>query len=57
MVDLSAIYAMTLQETRLDLFVRGTNLLDEAARRSTSFLAPYAPLPGRSFHAGARLRF
>ncbi|WP_405233780.1 TonB-dependent receptor [Lentisalinibacter salinarum] len=57
MVDLSAIYAMTLQETRLDVFVRGTNLLDEAARRSTSFLAPYAPLPGRSFHAGARLRF
>ncbi|NBC22414.1 MAG: TonB-dependent receptor [Gammaproteobacteria bacterium] len=57
MVDLSAVYAMTVQEAELDLFVRGTNLLDEAARRSTSFLAPYAPLPGRSFHAGARLRF
>jgi len=57
MVDLSAVYALTLQGAELDLFVRGTNLLDEAARRSTSFLAAYAPLPGRSFHAGARLRF
>ena len=57
MVDLSAVYALTLQGTELDLFVRGSNLLDEAARRSTSFLAAYAPLPGRSFHAGARLRF
>ncbi len=57
MVDLSAIYAVPMGESKLDLFLRGSNLLDEEARRSTSFLAAYAPLPGRSLHAGARLRF
>lgn len=57
MVDLSAIYHLSVAETKLDVFLRGSNLLDEAARRSTSFLAAYAPLPGRSLHAGARLRF
>jgi iron complex outermembrane receptor protein len=41
----------------LDLFLRGTNLLDEPARRHPSFLKDYAPLPGRSVHAGARFHF
>ena len=40
-----------------DLFVRASNLLDEDARRSTSFRAAFVPLPGRSFHAGLRARF
>ncbi len=39
------------------LFVRGTNLLDEEARRSTSFRAAYAPLPGISMLGGVRVQF
>jgi iron complex outermembrane receptor protein len=39
------------------LFLRGTNLADEDARRSASFLAAYAPLPGRSLEAGFRMGF
>ncbi len=40
-----------------DVFMRGTNLLDEDARRSTSFRAAFVPLPGASLHAGIRARF
>ncbi|MEJ2603035.1 MAG: TonB-dependent receptor [Gammaproteobacteria bacterium] len=57
MIDVSAVYHLPLAGPMLDLFLRGSNLADEPARRSTSFLAAYAPLPGRSLHAGARLRF
>lgn len=39
------------------LFVRGRNLLDEEARRSTSFLKEVYPLPGRSFFMGVALKF
>jgi iron complex outermembrane receptor protein len=39
------------------LFLRGTNLADEDARRSASFLAAFVPLPGRSLEAGFRTRF
>lgn len=39
------------------LFLRGTNLLDEDARRHASFLKDRVPLPGRSFRFGARLAF
>jgi iron complex outermembrane receptor protein len=38
------------------LFLRGTNLLDEEARRSTSFRAAYAPLPGISLLGGVRVQ-
>ena len=41
----------------LELFVDGTNLLDEEARPHTSFLKDLAPLPGRSVAAGVRLFF
>ncbi len=40
-----------------DVFMRGTNLLDEDARRSTSFRAAFVPLPGASLQAGIRARF
>jgi iron complex outermembrane receptor protein len=40
-----------------ELFARGTNLTDEEARVSTSFLKDVAPLPGRSLTAGVRLAF
>ena len=38
----------------LHLFIRGTNLLDEDARRSTSLVKDFAPLPGRSLSLGFR---
>ncbi|MBN8278985.1 MAG: TonB-dependent receptor [Gammaproteobacteria bacterium] len=39
------------------LFLQGSNLADEEARRSTSPVKDYAPLPGVSVLAGARLEF
>jgi iron complex outermembrane receptor protein len=43
--------------TTYELFLRGTNLLDEDARRHTSFLKDELPLPGRNFSAGFRAQF
>ena len=43
---------LDLEQTRVD--VRGDNLLDKEARKSTSFISAYAPLPGISFTAGVR---
>ncbi len=43
--------------TSYQLFLRGTNLLDEDARRHTSFLKDELPLPGRNYSAGFRARF
>ncbi|MDQ2703338.1 MAG: TonB-dependent receptor [Pseudomonadota bacterium] len=43
--------------TALELFVDGTNLLDEEARPHTSFLKDVAPLPGRGIEAGVRVYF
>jgi iron complex outermembrane receptor protein len=42
---------------RLELFVRGSNLLSEKARNHVSFIKDLAPLPGASAMAGVRLRF
>jgi iron complex outermembrane receptor protein len=41
----------------LSLFVRGSNLLDEEARRHTSVVKDVAPLPGRNFAFGVRATF
>jgi iron complex outermembrane receptor protein len=41
----------------VDLFLRATNLLDEDARRHTSFVKDFAPLPGRNLAFGVRGRF
>ncbi|MBA2409531.1 MAG: TonB-dependent receptor [Gammaproteobacteria bacterium] len=38
-------------------FVQGSNLLDEEARRHTSFVKETAPLPGRSVLVGLNARF
>lgn len=40
-----------------ELFVDGSNLLDEEARPHTSFLKDLSPLPGRAISAGVRLFF
>ena len=57
MVNASFLYKIPTRAADWQLFVRGTNLADEEARKSTSSIAAYAPLPGRSLHVGARLAF
>lgn len=57
LVDADASYRVPLGATSLFLFLRGTNLLDEDARQHASPLKDVAPLPGRSFHLGARVEF
>jgi iron complex outermembrane receptor protein len=39
------------------VYLRGSNLLDDTARRHTSFLKDRAPLPGRSITAGISLSY
>jgi iron complex outermembrane receptor protein len=39
------------------LLLRGNNLLDEDARRSTSFIKDIAPLPGRNYSVSIRASF
>jgi iron complex outermembrane receptor protein len=51
------VYDIEGESTGWQLFLRASNILDEAGRRASSVLAAYAPLPGRSLHAGVRLRF
>lgn len=41
----------------VELFLNGSNLLDEEARVHTSFLKDIAPLPGRGVTAGVRVLF
>ncbi len=42
---------------RMDIFVRGTNLLDEEARLHTSFLKDMAPMEGRGVMVGLTASF
>lgn len=57
LVELDASYRLPFGPTSIFVFLRGTNLLDEDARQHTSPLKDIAPLPGRSFHLGARAEF
>ncbi len=57
LVNASATYEFAGGPFTWSLFVRGTNLTDDDARRAASFLAAYAPLPGRGLEAGFRSRF
>jgi iron complex outermembrane receptor protein len=41
----------------LELFVNGSNLGNEEARKHTSFVKDVAPLPGRNYALGVRSRF
>jgi iron complex outermembrane receptor protein len=57
-VNANVVYRPVLDHpSNWELFLKGTNLLDEDARRSTSFRAAFVPLPGASMHAGIRARF
>ncbi|MGH7897390.1 MAG: TonB-dependent receptor, partial [Candidatus Binatia bacterium] len=57
MVDLGVSYPITVGPTTLEGFLKGTNLLDEEARNSVSFLKDIAPLPGRGVVGGVRVVF
>lgn len=57
MMDADVSYRFSLGDGNLLVFLRGSNLLDEDARRHTSPLKEIAPLPGRSAHLGARAEF
>ena len=54
---LSAEISTRLFDDSMLVFLRGTNLTDEEARRHTSPLKDVAPLPGRSIRAGVRWDF
>lgn len=56
---LSADLSYRIDGSSLDstVFIRGRNLLDDEARRHTSFLKDAYPLPGRSVFVGLSLRF
>jgi iron complex outermembrane recepter protein len=57
MVDFDATYMVDSSLGQLFVFLKGSNLADQEARRSTSPLKDYAPLAGRSLEAGVRLEF
>lgn len=50
-------YRFTLGHIAYELFARGSNLTNEDARLSTSFLKDVAPLPGRNLTLGLRASF
>lgn len=59
MLDLGFSYVLDLVDAPVTplLFFRISNLLDEEARASESFLRDRAPLPGRNFTGGVQMRF
>ena len=56
MLNLSANYSFG-DAGRYNLFLRGSNLLDEDVRNQSSFVADVVPMPGRNISAGFRLGF
>ncbi len=48
---------LAVSSMELELFVSGSNLGDEEARKHTSFVKDVAPLPGRNYALGIRSRF
>lgn len=58
MMDLQFTYRIAQQEqSYLEVFIKGTNLFDQDARRHTSFLKDRAPLPGQSGILGVRAQY
>jgi len=57
LLNAGAVYTPEWGKTSARLFLRATNLLDEDARRHTSFLKDRAPLPGRSIMLGLNLAY
>ncbi|MDT8363363.1 MAG: TonB-dependent receptor [Nitrosomonas sp.] len=57
MLNIQVEYAVDWGSANYSLFARGMNLLNEEARRHTSFLKDRAPLPARSAMVGLRVNF
>lgn len=57
MINATVAYDVDLGPVRSQIFLRGTNLLDETAFNHASFLAETAPLRGRNLSVGIRARF
>lgn len=57
LAEADASYRLPMGSSNVFVFLRGTNLLDEDARQHASPLKDIAPLPGRSWHIGARAEF
>lgn len=57
LLNLGFSYSLKSGPATTTVFARGLNLLDEDARRHTSFLKDRAPLPGRSAFVGIRAEF
>ncbi len=57
LVGVDASYRLTQAHTEWEFFARGSNLTNQDARISTSFLKDIAPLPGRGMAVGVRLNF
>ena len=55
LLDFEVTYRWERWKPGVLLFVKGSNLLDEEARRHSSPIKDYVPLPGRSFLLGIRL--
>lgn len=57
LAEADASYRLPMGSSSVFVFLKGTNLLDEDARQHASPLKDIAPLPGRSWHLGARAEF
>ena len=57
MLNIGANYHIPTSFGTIDLFLRGTNLLNQEARLSTSTRKEFAPLPGAGVSGGALFRF
>jgi iron complex outermembrane recepter protein len=57
MLEIGLGYSHQFNQMGLDLSLRGKNLLDEDARRHTSFLKDRAPLPGRAVLLGLQITY
>lgn len=57
MVNATISYQLEIGRASAEVFVRGTNLLDELALNHVSFLKTSAPLRGRNFVLGLRASF
>ena len=56
MVDFEVSYRWARWQPGVLFFLRGGNLLDEEARRHSSPLKDYVPLPGRNLTLGVRIQ-
>lgn len=57
MINATLAYDFDLGGTSSQVYVRGTNLLDELAQNHASFISDLAPQRGRGFLVGLRTRF